>query len=253
MIDKKVSLKSFESSYQLNYVDSIENKPGNYNKYLKKVIKNLSSFDCIDFYPHIEIRSLILPNTDKKFSIFLDLDETLIHSDFDSELDEKNNKVLKFTHENEKITFNLNIRPWIYEFLSYAKENFEIIIFTASIKEYADCVLNYLDPENNIFKYRLYRESCIPILNKIFVKDLRIIKNRLLEKMIIIDNSFYSFLNQINNGILITSFYNDKNDNELLNLKKYLQYICDSNVNDLRIVNEKVFNFQGIKNEMLDC
>ena len=123
---KKLSLEKFENTVSLNFIESSENKPGNYHKYLKKVIKTLNGFDNIDFNPHIEIRSIHLPKSEKKFTLVLDLDETLIHSDFDSELKFENSKVLEFTHENETISFNLHLRPGLFEFLSFIKEKFEI-------------------------------------------------------------------------------------------------------------------------------
>ena len=69
---------------------------------------------------------------------------------------------------------------------------FEIIIFTASKKIYADPILNYLDPNNEYISYRLYREQCITIKEKILIKDLRII-NRDLKNLAIVDNSISSF------------------------------------------------------------
>ncbi len=142
------------------------------------------------------------------------------------------------------------LRPGIFDFLEKVNECFEIIVFTASIKDYANAVLNYLDPENKIFKYRFYRESCININDQVYIKDLRIFINRKLENVIIVDNSIYSFANQLSNGILINSFYNDKQDKELSNLLEYLLlYLKDSD--DMRLINEKVFNFSSILDEFL--
>ena len=59
----------------------------------------------------------------------------------------------------------------------------------------------------------------------------------------------YSFTPQLNNGILINSFFNDKNDNELSNVLSYLiNFIipCD----DVREVNEEFFGFQKIVDDM---
>ncbi len=250
---KKISLERFENSLlETNFVESSENFPGNYNKYLEKVIRTLENFHKIDFFPLIERRSIFLPKTEKKYTLVIDLDETLIHSDFDNELKENYQKILQFTHEGETIMFSLFVRPGLQDFLNYIKERFEVVIFTASRKEYADCILNYLDPENNIISHRLYREDCISIKNKIFIKDLRIFRNRTLNKLILIDNSFYSFSNQPSNGILITSYYDNPRDKELYNLKKYLQNLYESNPGDVRDFNEKVFNFEGIIQHILE-
>ena len=100
-----------------------------------------------------------------------------------------------------------------------------------------------------MIKLRLYRNNCININDKIFVKDLRIIKGIDLKDILLIDNSMYSFAAQITNGILINSFYNDKNDIELFNVLGYLlTFILKAN--DVRIINEQFFNFQQILNDL---
>ena len=133
----------------------------------------------------------------------------------------------------------------MFDFLNKVSEFFEIFIFTASKKEYADAVLDYLDPERRIIKHRLYRDSCIAINNKVYLKDLSIFVNRKPENIILVDNSFYSFCNQPKNGVLINSFYNDTQDTELNNLLNYLQnYLLHSH--DVRVVNEEIFNFANM-------
>lgn len=77
-----------------------------------------------------------------------------------------------------------------------------MIVFTASYQEYADPILNYLDPEGVLFQARFYRDSCYrlfqPMPNgqgttEMYVKDLRIFKNRSLSDIVLVDNSIYSF------------------------------------------------------------
>lgn len=50
------------------------------------------------------------------------------------------------------------------------------------------------------------------------IKDLRIIKNRSLNDLILVDNLVHSFGLQIENGIPILDFTNNKEDKELLGL-----------------------------------
>ena len=52
-------------------------------------------------------------------------------------------------------------------------------------------------------------------------KDLRII-NRELKDMILVDNSINCFYNQLENGIPILPFYNNKEDSELKDLLEYI-------------------------------
>ena len=77
-------------------------------------------------------------------------------------------------------------RPHVDVFLKELSNLYEIIIFTASISEYANPLLDLLDKQNYI-KYRLFREHCT-YDNGIYIKDLKIL-DRKLNNMIIIDNN----------------------------------------------------------------
>ena len=57
------------------------------------------------------------------------------------------------------------------QFLEYCSKFCEIVIFTASKQEYADRMLDFLDPDKKFIKYRLFRESCTKI-GKAYIKDL---------------------------------------------------------------------------------
>jgi len=50
-----------------------------------------------------------------------------------------------------------------------------------------------LDPERNIISDRLFRDNCIQTGEGVNIKDLRIIENRRLEDLFIVDNSVYCF------------------------------------------------------------
>ena len=108
-------------------------------------------------------------------------------------------------------------------------------MFTASHKWYADVILDYIDPENKYFQHRLYREHCIPTKDNVYIKDLRIFKNRDLKDLIIVDNAVYSFGAQLSNGIPIMPFKDDKEDTEFLNLMTYLKNIV--HFEDMRLAN----------------
>ena len=84
---------------------------------------------------------------------------------------------------------------------------------------------------------------------ELYIKDLRIficLKN--MEDIIILDNSLFSFANQLNNGKLITSFFDDKEDSFLYNLIEYLEYI--KNEKDIREINKESFRFEQIKEDI---
>ena len=69
-----------------------------------------------------------------------------------------------------------------------------------------------------------------------------------MKDIIIVDNSLFSFANQLNNGILITSFFDDKDDTFLNNVKEYLEYI--QNEEDVRKINKESFRFEEIKEDI---
>ena len=68
-----------------------------------------------------------------------------------------------------------------------------MVVFTASHKSYADVVLDFLDPHRELIQHRLYRDSCVLTEDGVHIKDLRIVANRDLKDMVLVDNAVYSF------------------------------------------------------------
>ena len=152
-----------------------------------------------------EINYFIKSSPMKPLTLVLDLDETLVS--------------FIFTNENEGIS---RIRPYLFQFLNLVKNYYEIIIFTAGTKEYADPVLDIIEEnKGKYFSYRLYRESCTVIDNQ-YTKDISNL-GRDLSKTIIVDNISQNFILQKDNGILISSFWGeDIHDKCLLYLGRIL-------------------------------
>ena len=110
--------------------------------------------------------------------MIFDLDETLIHCVDDIET-EQPDVILDVTFPSgEVVEAGVNIRPGAVECLREINKNFQVVVFTASHKFYADVVLDHLDPTGELIQYRLYRDSCYQTPDGVYVKDLRIIKNR---------------------------------------------------------------------------
>ena len=164
----------FEQNFKKYYVDSSQNNNGNYDYYVKNALKLISLIPFRKLFINEKIKEISKTinfqnlknesNQNKKLLI-LDLDETLVHSDLDFLLKEKNVKydtILHFDSEEEKnIPLPLMIRPGLYKFLDYASENFDLVVFTASDQDYADTIINYIEKDKKYFKMRLYRNNCI--------------------------------------------------------------------------------------------
>lgn len=76
----------------------------------------------------------------KKYTLVLDLDETLVH----------------FVAKEKKF----KLRPGCLQFLKDMSELFEVVIFTAAAQDYANFILDYLEKEQKFIDYRLYRQHC---------------------------------------------------------------------------------------------
>ena len=119
-------------------------------------------------------------------------------------------------------------------------------MFTASQQCYADAILDYLDPDNEIIHHRFYRQHCV-FMAGIYIKDLRIFANRKIKDMIIIDNFAHSFAYQLDNGIPIISWIDYEYDKELHGLIYYLKKLIK--VEDIRETNKKIFRLNTFVEE----
>jgi CTD small phosphatase-like protein 2 len=76
--------------------------------------------------------------------------------------------------------------------------------------------------------------------NGFFIKDLRIISNKKLKDMIIVDNLAHSFGFQIENGVPILEWYSDQNDVEL-------KYLCEYLSEAAKYEDVRIFNTEKLK------
>lgn len=181
---------------------------------------------------------------DKKTIVF-DMDETLIHCN--ESLDMPADVILPIVFPNgEVVEAGVNIRPYAVEILKELSQYYEVIVFTASHSCYANVVLDYLDPEGEYIHHRLFRESCVVTEEGVHIKDLRVIGNRNIQDVILVDNAAYSFGFQIENGIPIIPFYDNKTDQELRRLIPYLKFL--STVKDPREINKQTFRMHLYSN-----
>ena len=250
---------------ELYIINPNKNIEGNYSSYINGVAESLKEFIEFDYDSIFDHKNrdnvkyyyyttpMNFDESPKKKLLLIDLDETLIHSEFRNKKNYKEldlftktskcrSRTFSYSDENYIYYMDVFFRPHLKKFLSEVSKYFELAIFTAATKGYADTILDFIDPNNKYFKFRLYRDACIPIQERLYIKDLRIIKDYDPMNVVLMDNSLYSFMNQPSNGMLVNSFYTNHKDTQLISAKNFLiNYIfpCE----DIREECEKWYHF----------
>ncbi|KAL0407452.1 UNVERIFIED_CONTAM: putative C-terminal domain small phosphatase [Sesamum latifolium] len=139
------------------------------------------------FNESITLPPLLSP--DEK-TIFLDLDETLVHSTATIP-PERYDFVVRPVINGEKVEFFVLKRPFVDEFLNFLSKKFEIVVFTAGIEEYASLDLSEIGRE--------------------------------LKRVVIVDDNPNSYQFQPDNAIPIKPFTDDLGDEELKGLIQFFE------------------------------
>ncbi|OAA39472.1 NIF domain protein [Metarhizium rileyi] len=173
-------------------------------------------------------------------TLILDLDETLIHSMSKGGRSSGHMVEVRLNTASlgmgtapggaaqHPILYWVNKRPYCDEFLRRICKWFNLVIFTASVQEYADPVIDWLEAERKFFSARFYRQHCT-YRQGAYIKDLSSVEPD-LSKVMILDNSPLSYLFHEDNAIPIQGWINDPTDNDLMHLipmLEGLQYVHD--------------------------
>ncbi|KAJ4396091.1 Nuclear envelope morphology protein 1 [Gnomoniopsis smithogilvyi] len=174
-------------------------------------------------------------------TLILDLDETLIHSMSKGGRMSTGHMVevkLNTTYvgvggqssigPQHPILYYVHKRPHCDDFLRRVCKWFNLVVFTASVQEYADPVIDWLESERKFFSARYYRQHCT-FRHGAFIKDLSSVEPD-LSKVMILDNSPLSYMFHQDNAIPIQGWINDPTDNDLQHLVPFLeglQYVSD--------------------------
>eukprot|EP00388_Colpodella_angusta_P039275 GDKK01046886.1.p1 GENE.GDKK01046886.1~~GDKK01046886.1.p1 ORF type:complete len:340 (-),score=42.96 GDKK01046886.1:1247-2266(-) len=163
----------------------------------------------------------------------IDIDETMLHStlvlpnapatgeQFDATIPIE-------SPEGSKAHISIHVRPHLQRFLEHVCPLFDIAVFTASQSAYAKLVLDVVDPQQKLMgSQRLFREHCAEV-NGSRVKDLSLL-GRPLDRVVLLDNSPVTYLFQPRNAIPITSYFQGKDDTELLKLLPMLTKLAAAN------------------------
>ncbi len=168
-----------------------------------------------------------------KLNIVLDLDETLVHA---QHISIKCEHLAPFCQFED---YNIYKRPHVDIFLDAVFEKYNVYIWTAACKSYANVILKHLLQTTQIpvrvltRKQTMFRKELTGLYysrqDAIKIKPLGKLKCN-LARTILIDDTKSCFLLDALNGIQITEFNNPQmqfNDNELMLILQKLEEIAD--------------------------
>ena len=201
-----IKIKNNSIKYNINNI-----KVNNVNK------SGYNNFQISEYQKNKIDAPFITSPTNKKYTLVLDLDNTLI------------------SHNDKNSNDMCNLRPGLLSFLNTLKSAYELISFTNESKEYSDQLLAEIESSRKYFDYNLYREHNVLVNNKL-VKDISKI-GRDMKKIIIVDKLSDNIKSTPQNGILIKPYYGESNRNDtvLFELKKLLVLFDKMGYEDLRI------------------
>ena len=187
-----------------------------------------------------KIEKFLLPKIRNchKYSLVLDLDETLIC------IKKGNNKRIKLNLNNNNL-MELVLRPGLIDFLQKMKKLYELILFSLGTNEYVSPIVKNIEKKEKFFEHILYREHVTYDDNGNFFKNLNLL-NRDVKNILIVDDNYKNFKYHKSNGICIKPFNgdsnNDKNTLKILgNILYKIRYDADL-TGDIRISLDKEKN-----------
>jgi RNA polymerase II subunit A small phosphatase-like protein len=205
--------------------------------------------------------------------IVLDMDETLIHTVFPQEGGQKLrfqpsfNAQLQADSQGPAQRISVFKRPGLDEFVAelsrgIAAGEYEVAIFTAALKHYADVVLDTIDlphakckhhlnrlqqtpalpalRSQSVLQLRYYRDFTVTYHGVPWVKELSRLR-RPLERTVLVDNSSLAGLANPENIIPAPDFYGDPSDVYFPKLITFLQSIRSES--DVRLALRDRFGF----------
>ncbi|CZS95506.1 hypothetical protein WAI453_011401 [Rhynchosporium graminicola] len=181
--------------------------------------------DQLNYYNEPAFRKL-LPDPDpifeRPYTLVLSMEDLLIHSEW--------------TREHG---WRMAKRPGVDYFLRYLSQYYELVIFTSQPWAMAEPIIRKLDPYH-IVTWPLFREAT-RYENGEYIKDLEYL-NRDLSKVIIIDTKASHVQKQPENAIVLKKWEGNVQDNELVGLIPFLEYIHTMAYSDVR---KAIASFEG--------
>ena len=204
----------------------------------RKLLSNSLPKNPIITEPSCNLEKFLPPKTSQKQkTLVIDLDETLVHSYFDTIPPRKAEITFQIPLDNKKVQVYTLVRPGAIDFLEKMSEIFEIVIFTASMSIYALPIINFIDKKKKC-DFKLFREHCCSFNNG-FIKDLKRL-SRDLNNIILLDNNPNCYFLNKENAIPIKTWIDDVSDRELFKIIPYLKFLANENIEDIRPIITKI-------------
>jgi TFIIF-interacting CTD phosphatase-like protein len=199
--------KKIENIINNNCDNNINNKESSEEKYLKN--------------------ENILPDFDDKkykYSLFIELDETLVHY-----YEEGNNYFVK-------------VRCGAEDFIKTMSGFCEIIIVSTSSKEYTDIIVKNINKDNNYINHTIYKELYD---DEKFLDFSKI--NRDIKKCIFICHTDEFFNAPKNNIVKLSEFLGEETDREIVYLNLELMKLSVNYIDNVSTIIKDIMKF--IKNK----
>ena len=184
-----------------------------------------SQWPCQNSKMHQPQQSVYLPPTTQpgRMTLFLDMDDTLLRTYSFAELQCMPGLVRNFdfavcfmNHAFELEHRAVFKRRGLDRFLEEVSRLFEVCLYTAADRDYAEAIIEVLDPHRRIFQHVLCREECTKRREGNYVKQLSCIKGRAPERMLLVDDNPENIRENEGRAISIRPFgYSLGCDNEL--------------------------------------
>uniref|UniRef100_A0A3Q3K2J5 FCP1 homology domain-containing protein n=1 Tax=Monopterus albus TaxID=43700 RepID=A0A3Q3K2J5_MONAL len=152
-------------------------------------------------------------------TLVIDLEETLMFSSLN--VIEDADYTFRAAFQDHHYKVYMILRPHVKEFLQAVAKIYELFVYTCAKKEYAEKILDFLDPQRKLFRHRLYQDNCVCVLGH-YIKDLSILE-RDLAKTVVLDNAPHTYPYHLMNTIPIKSWSGESTDRELQKLIPYME------------------------------
>lgn len=250
-------LSKFLSIMNQNYMTCLEAQDSDYEEYVFRgleIIKPLI-YLCSQLEEYnnsldqVKIKSNKLPLKQefdsKKPNLVFDMDETLLRA-------EERVTGKKYDYVLEEANLGILVRPHIKDVLNELGKDFNLFLFSAGSEAYVHSVIQ--TTKLDLFFLRIYdRQHCIPA-HSLYIKDLSLIPNYKEGNTLIVENNIFSFTNNIDEGILLNSYYGHLEENEdpdLLDMKEMVvDMLDDYEEENLKVQNRKFFMYSDILHQI---